>query len=234
MYLWGAATRRLRGIAMTGSRTRCIVLFALMTVIVGCGAVGPATETALPPPEGTRLPVAPARVATQPVLTATPDAWQSLRRPLTLPTVPMGAVCPKTPSKAVNPDSGLFAAGNGPVYPAGLGVYSGVLYRACAVDTLQGIRLDWFAEPGYSGPVLVRGEQIDGTRDVHFSPANPVSPSVGRGTAELQLTGKGDVPSPSGWRRWNMYLETTAPGCYAFQIDGTSFSTVVVIEVSPT
>ncbi len=145
----------------------------------------------------------------------------------------MGAACPKTPSKAVNPDSGLFAAGNGPVYPAGLGVYSGGIIRAGAVDTVQGTRLDWFAEPGYIGPVLVRGQQIDGTHEVHFSPANPVNPSVGRGKAELQLTGNGDVPSPSGWRRWNMYLETTAPGCYAFQIDGTSFSNVVVIEVSP-
>lgn len=204
-----------------------------MALVAGCGAGGPATGTALPPPEGTRLPVVPAIVATQPLPMATPDAWQGLRRPLNLPTVSVGAACPKTPSKAVNPDSGQFAAGNGPVYPAGLGVYSGGIIRAGAVDTGQGTRLDWFAEPGYSRPVLVRGRQIDGTHAVHFSPANPVNPSIGRDTAELQLTGNGDVASPSSWRRWNMYLETTTPGCYTFQIDGTSFSTVVVIEVSP-
>lgn len=43
----------------------------------------------------------------------------------------------------------------------------------------------------------------------------------------------GDAPSGFGWRRWNTCLETTAPGCYALQLDGTSFSTIVVIEVVP-
>ncbi len=218
---------------MTRRRARCLIFFATMTVLAGCGTVGPATETAVPLPVGTRLPVAPAIVATQPLSTPTPDAYQSLRRPLKLPTLSTGAACPKTPSKAVNPDSGLFAAGGGPVYPAGLGVFSGTLTRAGAVDTMQGTRLDWFVDPGYTGPVLVRGRQVDGARDAQFAPANPASPSVGRANAELQLTGNGDVASPSGWRRWNMYLETTAPGCYAFQIDGTSFSNVVVIAVVP-
>jgi len=43
----------------------------------------------------------------------------------------------------------------------------------------------------------------------------------------------GDAPIGSGWRRWNTYLETTAPGCYALQLDGASFSSIVVIEVVP-
>lgn len=178
----------------------------MLALIAACGAVAPATETAHPPARGTQLPVAPTSAATRPVSTTASDPWQPLRRPLVLPAMPAGAACPKTPSRAVNPDSGLFAAGGGPVYPAGLGVFSGT---------------------------LARGRQIDGARDAQFAPANPASPSVGGGNAELQLTGNGDVASPSGWQRWNVYLETTAPGCYAFQIDGTSFSDVVVIAVVP-
>jgi len=203
----------------------------MIAMIVGCGAAVPATETTSPL-QGTRLPVAPTLAATQSVPTAAPDPWQPLRRPLVLPVLPAGAACPKTPSKAVNPDSGLFAAGDGPAYPAGLGVYSGVITRPGAVGTTQGIRLDWFIEPGYSGPVLVRGRQIDGPNDTRFSSANLVNGPASPGS-ELHLTGTGDVPSGSGWRRWNTYLETTAPGCYAFQMDGASFSDIVVVEVAP-
>lgn len=219
--------------AARGCRSRSVVFIPMLALIASCGTVAPATETAHPPLRGTQLPVAPTSAATRPVPTTASDPWQSLRRPLVLPTMPAGAACPKTPSKPVNPDSGLFAAGDGPAYPAGLGAFNGAITRPGAVGATQGIRLDWFVAPRYSGPVLVRGGQIDGVNDVRFSSANPTSGVGFSLNPELQLTGMGDVPSGFGWRRWNTYLETTVPGCYALQMDGASFSTIVVIEVVP-
>jgi len=41
-----------------------------------------------------------------------------------------------------------------------------------------------------------------------------------------------DVTSnPPYWGEWNGTMVPTAAGCYGIQIDGTSFSTVVVIQV---
>lgn len=79
----------------------------------------------------------------------------------------------------------------------------------------------WAIRPGYRGPVLVRGRRIDGPGILGFA--------LGfRATTELRFR-----PARRGRRRWRYAPSATViprSGCYALQIDGTSFSRVVVFS----
>lgn len=88
-----------------------------------------------------------------------------------------------------------------------------------------GQKVLWFGAPSYTGPVLIRGVRLDGNSPVGFqlgdSPALP----------EMQFPpGPSENVSATGWRNWPSQTLLKAPGCYAWQIDGTTFSTVVVFK----
>jgi hypothetical protein len=75
----------------------------------------------------------------------------------------------------------------------------------------------WAIAPSYPGPVLARAVGRDGQ----------VPLDSGR-TRELWVD-----PAPPGSRRWRHAPSTTwlpGPGCYAFQVDGTSFSQTIVFR----
>jgi hypothetical protein len=76
--------------------------------------------------------------------------------------------------------------------------------------------------------VLIRGHQIDGDGELRFGQS--VDPD-----AELVLHGPGASQGPgtdrSGWRGFPSTTRVRHPGCYAYQIDSTSTSTIVVISV---
>jgi hypothetical protein len=77
----------------------------------------------------------------------------------------------------------------------------------------RGARVTWTAS-GYSGPVLVRGRQIGGAGAVGFGEGHvPYD--------ELQLQGSGP---------WQSFTRVQSPGCYFYQVDGTSFSTTIVFR----
>jgi hypothetical protein len=84
----------------------------------------------------------------------------------------------------------------------------------------------WRAAVGYHGPILIRGRRMDGGGG-----------AVGFGEGhtpydELQLlnSGRGEATSGGG-RAWLSLTRVQHPGCYAYQIDGTSFSHVIVFRV---
>jgi hypothetical protein len=82
----------------------------------------------------------------------------------------------------------------------------------------SGARVTWTAASSYAGPILIRGRQLDGPSAVGF--------------------GEGHVPydelqfPPGGTRQWPTFTRIRAPGCYAYQVDGTSFSTVIVFKAA--
>ncbi len=85
----------------------------------------------------------------------------------------------------------------------------------------QGTRVTWVAS-GYQGPILIRGRELEGPHAVGFGEGHvPYD--------ELQLDG-GSYGSPPG--QWLSFTRVRGPGCYAYQIDGTSFSEVVVFRAS--
>lgn len=154
--------------------------------------------------------------------------WTELRRPLHLPALAPGAPCPVSRPAPAGVHSAGRGIGPGPVYPIfGPDYGSGVLRfpypptaRLFAGSGWGGWKVIWY-DPSYGGPVLIRGGRIDAPGLVRFS----------RGAA-------GTVP-PATELRWPphglpQYFDSNtrlrASGCYAYQIDGTSFSRVIVFR----
>lgn len=217
----------------------CAVVFAAC----GLGAAGQDTDeppapmaspttndaaTPSPPPTQAAATVTPTpSPESPPTLAATPDAP---RRPLQLPVLAPGRPCPTSQARQVTPAFGL-AVGDGPVYPVLDAQQADGAYRYGDTEQDGGwyyIKTLWIAAPNYSGPVLIRGRQLDGPDEVRFEwGADPA--------AELRLPADeagGSVAVP-GWRSWNGFTRLRAPGCYAVQVDGIDFSVVIVFQAAP-
>ena len=159
------------------------------------------------------------------------DVWASLRRPLHLPRLAPGASCPvaRVDARIAWRGINIFGGqgiGRGPVYP-GLGAHGGLLWATR--DQQYGgpwfaEKVFWYVQPSYRGPVLIRGRRIDGGGMVRFNAGRLPAPElhIARGESvswQGQPRSSRGVPSA---------VRVRAPGCYAFQIDGASFSRVVV------
>ena len=84
--------------------------------------------------------------------------------------------------------------------------------------------MTWVAAATYAGPVLIRGAMLGGS-----------ALGFGAGTTpydELQLldAGQGAPRVAGGGRAWVTYTRVRAGGCYAYQVDGTAFSEVIVFR----
>jgi hypothetical protein len=154
----------------------------------------------------------------------------TLRRIMHLPRLAAGAGCPVSRSRVVSSQFGP-ALGAGPAYPVGLG--GGVLQitppsrgTVFAGSGWGGNKVLWVIAPLYRGPVLVRGGRIDQLGGMGFDAGNTYT----RSYSELDLP-----PAASGghgWRGAPSHTRVRAPGCYAYQIDGTDFSRVVVFRAT--
>lgn len=146
-----------------------------------------------------------------------------LRRSLRLPRLATGAACPRATAGSVNPSYGI-ALGPGPAYP--------VPFRAATLHYEHGrsaggwiyVKVLWIVSTGYRGPVLVRGHQLDGTNWLGFATGtHPLE--------ELQIP-PARAGSAPGWRAYPSYTRVRADsGCYAYQVDGTTFSRVLVFRL---
>jgi hypothetical protein len=191
--------------------------------------MAPNTEPSVPAPqtyaETCRL--APTWCEIQPTPGGIPD---ELRRPLRFPTVNPGDDCPVTTTTQSIPSGHFHILGDGPVGPDifafGQSLGPGLIRFIAVGDRgWYAAKTLWLAPfSAYRGPVLIRGRQLDGSHNV-------VMTGGGAFLVEPQL-GPGDTLNgyPDGLREWpgGTYLRT--PGCYAWQVDGTNFSTLIVFE----
>jgi hypothetical protein len=166
--------------------------------------------------------------ATHPAATPSPtltEAWRALeQRPLSLSSIASGTSCPKLAGHLVSPDFG-YVLGDGPAYP-----FWTVSSR---VGTMQASVLDpvqWYIDPSYTGPVLVRGRQLDGSGVLTFEGGLDQLHYQGTWRDAPQLPSLRLMGGPayaSGGSRWASFATHTnipGDGCYAYQVDGTSFS----------
>ncbi len=222
-------------------QNRCGSLFPVLAVaVLATGCVGP---TRTPAPTLTPLPF---------YATAAADPnWLALQqRPLHLPTLAPGASCPTTHGHLVRADLGI-GLGTGPVYPI-LGEITNNTQQAQRLQTqgiLQygptgsfgwgGMKVLWIIHPSYRGFVLIRGHQIDGPHALgfnggldHFVVPDQENEVTAPPLPALRLVAP--VPrSTDPWENWPSQTRLQAPGCYAYQVDGSSFSTVIVFQAVP-
>jgi hypothetical protein len=152
---------------------------------------------------------------------------RKLYRPLHLPTLAPGAPCPVSPAREVSPNYAV-ALGPGPAYPVGLGAEATLSFGGAHFPPpWTGNKVLWVTAPRYRGPFLVRGHQLDGPWWVGFEPGR-------RPLAELPFPSLKQLGGGrKQWRQTATYTRVRAAGCYAYQIDGTTFSRVVVFRAAP-
>jgi hypothetical protein len=158
-------------------------------------------------------------------------------RPLHFPRIAPGAVCPVSPVDHSVPFVGRFGVaangiGRGPAYPIGLP--GGTLQLAPARNfhsrKWAGQKVLWFVLPSYRGPVLIRGARLDGSGLVRFQSGNVPPKQLWIRVGDTQ--GRPGSPVPKGARYLPSYTRVGGPGCYGYQIDGTTFSRVVIFRAT--
>lgn len=158
-----------------------------------------------------------------PTATLTAD-WAALAaRPLQLPQLAPGAACPMGTPRIVNPTFGP-ALGAGPVYLVGISNFT-------ATPSWSYNKTLWALAPHTSAAILIRGRQIDGTHLVQFSGGLDQLSGGSGAPPILQLRLDGGVGDATGWIAYIAYTRLEAPGCYAVQIDSTTFSEIIVFHV---
>jgi hypothetical protein len=162
------------------------------------------------------------------------DGWTALHRPFHLPRVSAGGACPVSRvDQRVNWDRantfGGPGIGRGPVYP-------GLVSSAGRLDATPdqqyggpwgGQKVFWYVKPSYRGRVLLRGRRLNGPQSLGFNGGKlPAS--------ELRIESYDSVSwsgQPRGSRGIPSRVRVRATGCYGVQIDGTTFSRIVVFRV---
>ncbi|MGC5033697.1 hypothetical protein [Micromonospora sp. DT229] len=185
---------------------RMLTLVALGSTLVGCD----------------RAPAdAPSAAPTAPSPSASPGDLAV--PPLRLPDVAPDGTCPAPePQRWSNPDQARRVLGTGPLYPvADYFVEDALPLRPSdrQADGSYTVKMRWLAV-GYTGPVLVRAGRIDAPGDASAEFSYLGEPR--HGGHHAVLTGPdADLPGTT---------TVGGPGCYAYQVDGTSFSYTIVFR----
>ncbi len=173
---------------------------------------------------------------------AADPSWVPLQqRPLHLPALAPGAVCPHARGHLL-PQFGV-ALGSGPAYPipTQASEEGGVLHFVDASHYMGGHsgwggqKVLWVIDPAYHGFVLIRGQQIDGPHALGLNGGidQPETYAI-EPPPIVALRLVAPAPGAAGqWANWPSQTRLQAPGCYAYQVDGSSFSSVIVFQAVP-
>ncbi len=212
------------------------VVLATALVVGGSVAAWNAFGSSQPAvPAATGTATTPARPSVLPTVTGPAAAAELRSRPLALPTMAPAAACPTTPTLTFTPGPGTGFTGttiaqrDGVVYLTFAGRHVPLRPVDRTVDGWYGIKDVWVIDSAYRGPFLIRGGRIDrpGPVRFRFTPETP----------QLRALLVDDIaPSSEDASTWRFSVPTGAyirgPGCYAYQIDGTDFTSHIVFEAT--
>jgi hypothetical protein len=226
------------------NRVRRAAALAILLALAGegcqTGARSPASGggVSTPAPAPTVSVPAPAGGGTYAAFCGAPPGCPSggvpaaLRRPIHLPHIAAGSRCPvSAPGHKVYRNQAA-AIGSGPIY-----VLSFMAFGRTAVlpfvlpspalfggSAWGGQVLKWIGAPSYHGPMLIRGRKLTGRDGLGFGAGKVPQ-------AEMDLPpGGGVVSKDGGWRFWSGYARLRSPGCYGLQVDGATFSEVIIFR----
>jgi hypothetical protein len=157
-----------------------------------------------------------------------PTPADDLRRPLHLPKVKAGRRCPVSPGHIWAPATGQHVNGRGPAFLVSL--ESGTVRMNFSFPDEQGWyaqKTPWVISREYDGPLLVRGARLDRRGPVRFARG------YGEHLRGLYWDAGADqslVRDPT-YRFLASSTLVRSRGCYGFQVDGDSFSRVIVVRV---
>jgi hypothetical protein len=152
-----------------------------------------------------------------------------LIRPLHFPAA-TGGRCPATTGHYLSTaDFGAWSLREGPV---GVAIDNAGDLRHGKVNLAHGpsgwenLKTHFFSVPAYQGPFLVRAKRLDGPGPIRLG-GEPAQ------TAPLVVP-RGQTPNgTNGWREIPYFTFVKAPGCYGWQVDGLTFSEVIVARLLP-
>jgi hypothetical protein len=183
------------------------------------GQVVPATYAKACASEAIVCPAAPARIP------------MALRRaPLHFPALAPGARCPVSTATIVRSSYVTGTAlGRGPVLPLieNRGDFARGVVQLGGTDVPGWKALDtvWVSARRYDGPFVIRAQRLDGPGQVRLGvAAPPASP------APLAVPSGPTLNTGAGWRTLPSGLWVRGPGCYAWQVDGLTFSEIIVVR----
>lgn len=155
-----------------------------------------------------------------------------LARRLHLPSLGQGGRCPVSSGYTVN--NSYFtgnALGRGPVRVVladrGDILHGRVDLGGATMGSLHALQTLWFALPSYDGPFVIRAARLGKPGLIEDWPSD-----TGRGSGPLTVSAGATANTfPPGYRAVPGSTWVRSPGCYAWQIDGTGFSEVIVVDI---
>jgi hypothetical protein len=155
----------------------------------------------------------------------TPDYRAEVIRKLHLPVLGPGQACPTSGGTAIS--NSYFrgvAQGSGPVHPLA-GNTRGVadLISRTQHPGWLAIKDIWFSEPRYRGPFLIRVRRLDGL--------GPAGLLENPRTTSFLVPPDPTIDATDGYREHAGATWVRRPGCVAWQVDGLTFSTVIVMRL---
>ena len=167
----------------------------------------------------------------------------ALDRPFRVPALRPGEACPATPGvRFTNSYIGGVELGRGPVRPD-IGNQVDVPHGRIVLGTTNvrgwfGIKTVWYSVPSYDGPWSVRAVRLSGSGRIDLE--NQPTPSFGRvgggspfSPIALVIPPGPTINTSAGYRTDPRSTWITAPGCYAWVVDGLNFSEVIVFQALP-
>ena len=158
---------------------------------------------------------------------------RELDHALHFPTLRNGQTCPVSSGRRVsNPVASGVALGARPVR-AVLGTTGDIVHGIADLDAngVSGWRMIktlWYVEPSYNGPVIIRAKRLDAAGPVIMGGSGALPASA----TPLVIPPGPTVNSELGWRAAPSGTWAKSRGCYAFQIDGLTFSEMIVVRAN--
>jgi hypothetical protein len=116
------------------------------------------------------------------------------------------------------------------------GFGQGPAYLSGELEWHSGETATLYVEPGYSGTLVVRWGRLDGGGSISLATEDDLPPQARTGVMNATTRPDGvelQTTAPGYGSIWFGRLTTGGPGCFGLQVDGATFTELIVFAVQP-